>query len=350
VISERVAMELKNIHPRPPAVRLFDAGVGDGTVLASVLRSMHARFPQMPFYVVGKEISREDVRLALEKLADRFCEHPAMVTVMTNMKYSEAPWLAPQSVTSATSLVWHELALHGTSAAEFDIQISELNTLLNANWGARISATSGNPVYERPVVLVIYREDCRFLMDPIIPRRGKIAADYDIVIASQPYRARATLEFKVRRVLAPLAESIGPGGRLIAIHSHGDDPGLEIIREIWPGEDPFRADRHELLRATKVELGAKARSLAFNAYADARSLFRYDMHTLPHEIDSTTSIGTSTLLAAWNAATYVAQIEDERLTTAIANSSYIEATRNILAKHRGLWFMDESFIISRKRE
>jgi hypothetical protein len=30
--------QLANIHPRPPAVRVFDAGVGDGTVLARVAR------------------------------------------------------------------------------------------------------------------------------------------------------------------------------------------------------------------------------------------------------------------------------------------------------------------------
>jgi hypothetical protein len=34
VIAQRVAMELGNIHPRPPALRVFDAGTGDGTVLA----------------------------------------------------------------------------------------------------------------------------------------------------------------------------------------------------------------------------------------------------------------------------------------------------------------------------
>ena len=65
---------------------------------------------------------------------------------------------------------------------------------------------------------------------------------------------------------------------------------------VWPGENPFVTDRHELLKATKTELGAVARDFNFNAYADDRSLFRYDMHTLPNEISS--SIGTSTLFAA----------------------------------------------------
>src|SRR5262245_31247948 len=49
VIANRVTLELANIHPRPPAVRVFDAGVGDGTVMLRVLRAMHDRFPHMPF-------------------------------------------------------------------------------------------------------------------------------------------------------------------------------------------------------------------------------------------------------------------------------------------------------------
>jgi hypothetical protein len=102
VVAQRVGMELANIHPRPPAIRVFDAGVGDGTVLARVMRAMHTRFATMPFYIVGKEISLEDVRLTLEKMPDRLFEHPATVLIMTNMYYSEAPWLAPNSVTAAT--------------------------------------------------------------------------------------------------------------------------------------------------------------------------------------------------------------------------------------------------------
>jgi hypothetical protein len=37
-VANRVSLELANIHPRPPAVRVFDAGVGDGTVLARVMK------------------------------------------------------------------------------------------------------------------------------------------------------------------------------------------------------------------------------------------------------------------------------------------------------------------------
>ncbi len=71
--------------------------MGDGTVLTRVMREMHRRFPTRPFYFVGKEISLEDVRLSLDKMPDRFYEHPATVMVVTNMYYTEAPWLISAS-------------------------------------------------------------------------------------------------------------------------------------------------------------------------------------------------------------------------------------------------------------
>jgi SAM-dependent methyltransferase len=348
VIANRVGLELANIHPRPPAVRVFDAGCGDGTVLLRVLRAMHDRFPTIPFYVVGKEISLEDVRLALQKMSDRFYEHPATVLVLTNLAYADAPWLAVKSLSAASSMVWHEVPLTGNSAYRFEQQITDLVPFLAQNWRAGVSPKTGNPVYERPVVLVLYREDHKFLLDPIIPRPGGTVANYDLVIASQPYRARAPLDFKARRVVAPLAKALGPGGRLIAIHSHGNDPGLEIIQKVWPGDNPFIHDRHQILKTVKHELGLAGRDLNFNAYADNRSLFRYDMHTLPSEISA--SIGTSTLFAAWNAAIYVAQVEDDRLGEVVADGRYLDATREVLQQRGALWFYDESYVISRRRE
>jgi hypothetical protein len=350
VVANRVALELHNIHPRPPALRLFDAGVGDGTVLLRVMRAMHDRFPHTPFYAVGKEISLEDVRLAMQKMSDRFTEHPATVLVLTNLAYADAPWLAVKSLSAAASAVWHEVALTGSSAHQFEQQITDLVPFLNENWKAGVSPKTGNPVYERPVVLVVYREDHKFLLDPIIPKPGGTVANYDLVIASQPYRARASLDFKAKRVIAPLARALGPGGRLIAIHSHGDDPGLEIIQKVWPGDNPFLHDRHQIMKAVKHELGPAGRDLNFNAYADNRSLFRYDMHTLPSEITAESSIGTSTLFAAWNAAIYVAQVEDHRVAEAAADGSYLQATSEVLQKHGALWFFDESYVISRRRE
>jgi hypothetical protein len=348
IVARRVGMELGNIHPRPPAVRVFDAGMGDGSVLTKVMREMHRRFPTMPFYITSKEISLEDVRLSLAKMADRFFEHPATVLIVTNMYYAEAPWLSPQKVESATAMIWKEVALAGTTAHEFDDQLNSLKGFLGEHWQALHSPKTGNPIYERPVVLVIYRDDYRFLLDDVIPRQRSVRADYDLIIASQPYRSRVSAEFKAQKVLAPLTRALGRGGRLLGIHSYGADPGLEIIQNVWPGENPFTTNRHDLLRALKAELGKDARRYNFNAYSDARAIFRYDMHTLPTEV--TGGIGTSTLFAAWNAAVYVAQIEDQRLIEKTVGMEHLKITNAVLRKHGGLWFNDESYIVSRKRD
>ena len=154
------------------------------------MRALHARFPTMPLYVVAKEISYEDVRMMLEKMADRLFEHPATVLVVTNLYYAEAPWLTPRSVTSAQGLIWKDVALTGNTAHGFAEQIGQLEGFLAENWRAGISAKTGNPVYQRPIVLTLRREDHSFLLDPIMPRPGRVMADYDLVIASQPYRAR----------------------------------------------------------------------------------------------------------------------------------------------------------------
>ena len=103
-VAERAAKELIHLKPEPPALRVFDAGMGDGTVLTHVMRAMHQRFETLPFYIVGKEVSLEDVRLSLDKLPDRLVEHPATVIVLTNLHYAEAPWLMPRDVNKAAAL------------------------------------------------------------------------------------------------------------------------------------------------------------------------------------------------------------------------------------------------------
>src|SRR4029077_9662178 len=93
VVATRAARELAQLRPTPPALRIFDAGMGDATVLSRLMRVVHRNFPTVPLLAVAKEISLEDVRLGLEKMPDRFHEHPHTVLVVTNLRYMEAPQL-----------------------------------------------------------------------------------------------------------------------------------------------------------------------------------------------------------------------------------------------------------------
>jgi hypothetical protein len=344
VVADRIGDELAMVEPGHRSLRVFDAGMGDASVLTRLMRRMHRVFPYIPWLVVGKEISIEDVRLALDRLPDRFAEHPELVVVITNMKTGEATSLAPGD---DNDLVWREVALEGGTTDDFGRQIHALFPDLADDWEVVASEKTGNPLYVRPAVLVLYRKDRRFLLDPIIPGPRSVDGVYDLIVASQPYRARTSVERKVRLAIVPLARALAPGGRMV--HSHGNDPGLDIIRGVWPDEDPFQHGRAQLVAEARRQLSRpEDRDLDFVETSDDEAIFRYAIHAMPSEV--TEHIGTGLTLAAWNAAAYVAQIDEDRLAAALASGEYVEATQRVLQREGGVWFNDEAYVIVRKDE
>lgn len=345
-IAKRAGKEFQYIHPSPPAFRMFDAGMGDATVLSDCMRDLHQRFPTVPLIVVAKEISMEDVRIGLDKMVDRFCEHPATILVLTNLNYAEAPKLMPKDLAAANTLNWQEVKLEGSNSFSYKEQLESLHDMFAEGWATHTSPDTGNPLFSRPSVVVIYREDHQIILDSMIPRPGLQNWKYDFILASQPWRAKTSAKFKAEKIIAPLSKALAPGGRLLAIQSCGKDAAQEVVNQIWPNEHPFPISRHDILRELKKSLGREAKDFNIKEMSDSKSIIKYKMHTLPSEIGGA-SIGTSTLFAAWNAAIYVNQIEEERLEEVMEDGTYLKATEKILNKYDGLWFYDETFVVSR---
>ena len=343
--AERVGQEFPHLDPKPPSLRVFQAGSGEGTLLNRTLRHLHFRWPNVPFLVVVKENNPEFIRLTLRTLADRFCEHPRLVLAFTDLRYGEATWQALSSKAARDRLKSREVVLEGASSQGFAQQINREMTFVSEAW----HRVEGHPAAARAetgaAVLMLYRADQRFALAEVVPRPGETTLAYDLVLASQPYRSRLTAEAKVRMVLAPLARALAPGGRMLTVQSTGRDPGLEIIRAVWPKAAPFPTPRQKLLKWLRAELAAAQPDLEFIDPPAEQAEFDYRLQLNPDEVGS--AIGTSTLLAAWNAATYVAQIEDQRLTEAMCHEGYLAATRAVLQKHAGLWFSNECFVVAR---
>jgi hypothetical protein len=346
MVSQRIGKELPLLRPTPPAVRVFDAGTGNGTVLANVLRHLHKEMPTVPMVVVGKEFSMEDARLTLSTFAGRLAEHPETVFVLTNMAYAEAPWLFPKQPEQQARLQWWDVPLDGTTGYEFGSQISALEHVLEAGWQTRTSERTGNQVYATPSVVVLYRKDRAFALHDVIPRRtgAPQGVGYDLVICAQPWRSRTAADVKVRMVLGPMARALNPGGRLVVIQSTGHDPGMEVIRRIWPDDEPFATPRAQLIHELERQLDGEV-AVHVEHHDDASALFTYHLHAMPNEVSNRISMSTS--LAAWNAAVYVAQIDDVRVAEAMERLDYLAITNDVVRKHGGLWFQDESFVIVR---
>lgn len=347
VVSAQIGKQLALLDPSPPAVRVFDAGTGNGTVLANTLRQLHYEMPTVPMVVVGKEFSMEDARLTLSTLPGRLAEHPETVFVLTNMAYAEAPHLWPRSEANQAALQWWDVPLDGTTGYEFQAQINGLEHQLESGWQTTTSEKTGNQIYAKPSVIVLYRKDRAFAMHDIIPRNieGPQPAGYDLVICAQPWRSRTPAEPKVRSVLAPCARALNPGGRLVVIQSTGHDPGMEIIRRIWPGDEPFATPRALLMAELDRQLVDDDGSWHYEHHDDAHSLFTYHLHAMPNEVANRLSMSTS--MAAWNAAVYVAQVDDVRTAEAMNTNDYMRITNDVVVKHGGLWFQDESFVVVR---
>ncbi len=337
VVADRVASAGETLDIGQPGLRIFDAGMGDGALLANVMRRLHRRFIYIPWLVVAKEISIEDVRQGLARLPDRFLEHPELVVVVTNLRFPDATHLQV-----GEGGRWRQVALSGDTSAEFAEQIEGLYADLADDWQVRTNTQTGNPVYVHPAAVILFRADHEFLLEPLLPKPGE-AIEFDLAIASQAYRAATALERKVDLVIAPIARALAPGGRLIGVQAAGGDPGLEIVRAVWPNENPFPHRRWDVLAEAERQLADE--DLRFPELSEEESVFRFSLHTMPSA--EAESIGTSSVLAAWNAATYVAQIDETRLAQAMAAGTYLDATREIMEKYDEIYWNDESFVIER---
>ena len=342
VVADRLGREVDHLTIRQPGLRIFDAGMGDASVLDHLMRRIHVDEPHIPWLVVAKEISIEDLRQALTRLPDRFIEHPELVFVVTNMKFSEAPWLRPSD---GQPVRWTEVALEGSTSHQFSSQIRHLFDPLAEDWQVDTSPVTGNPVHRHPSVLVLYRKDREFILQATIPSRDGHDSGYDLMVMSQAYRAKTPVEKKVRFVLVPLARALAPGGRLVGIQSYGGDPGCDIVKGVWPDENPFPFGRQQVVDEARRQLGED--HFEFHVLDDDESIFEYSMHTMPSQ--EMEHIGTSSLVAAFTSAAYVAQIDERRLSEAMASGVYLDVTRQVIEKHGGVWFRDESFLVTRRQ-
>lgn len=348
VLADRMADEIGALTPNPPGFRLFISQMDNGMAINRMLRALHCKFPDVPVLVVIRGRGLEDLRNTLGRLIDRLVEHPLCVFAMTNMYVREALDLQKISDDCPEDMVWRDVALKGDRAHDFQSQTAALIEQLAGEWMVR-QGKYGQPVYARPSVLTLYRDDQRFLLDPLIPREGEAGRTYDYCMLNRPYLHSHTMEFRINYVLKPVLAALARGGQMSVVQSHGKDPAHEIVRRVWPDQQIPFVSRYDVMRELRRALGPDQSALSFTGLTDSRSLFRFDMHTLPIVEDQ--QIGALSLSTAWNNAVYFAEVKEELAEEAMRRGSdYMAITRDVLQAHGGLWFVNESFTVTRKEK
>ena len=342
-IADAIHPYIKKIKPRKPGIKIFDAGMGDGSLLMNVMRQCHQEKPNIPLLVSTKEISMEDVRLGLEKLPDRFVEHENTVFVVSNLHYSEAASLTSKNESKQKKINWKTVKLKGRTSIDFDNQLRKLNVFLEKNWQIERDNKSGNSTYKTPSVLVIYRKDQEFILSDIIPTKINSKNTFDLIIASQPYRSRITAEKKVKYVIEPMLRALATKGKLLTIHACGKDPANQIIQKLWPEENPFASLSEDIIKYIKSNLDEYfVKQFSFKK----KQQIRCNLRALPNEIKG--GISTSIIFSAWNAAVYVNQIDETKILRAQKSVHYENIVSEIIDKYKGLYFNNELFVIEKK--
>ena len=343
-IADAIKQYVSKLKPTYPALKIFDAGMGDGSLLMNVMRQCHQKMPHIPMLVSTKEISMEDVRLGLDKLPDRFIEHKNTVFVISNLNYEESTLLKSKNKLKQKKINWKVVKLKGNSSLDFSIQLRKLNqNFLNKKWQIERNEKTGNPTYKEPSVIIIYRKDQEFSLKNIIPKKNNGKNNYDLIIASQPYRSRISAEKKVKYVIYPMIKALNKKGKLIIVHACGNDPANKIIKKIWPKDKPFPTLYKSILKYIRLNTN---KDILKNLKFSKRKIVRYILRALPNEISG--GIATSLIFSAWNASIYVNQISDEEIMKIEKTKNYQKIVNQIVRKYKGLYFNNELFVIEKK--
>ena len=244
-IVTRAAQELAQLRPTPPALRIFDAGMGDATVLSRLMRSDAPLFPDRAAARGGQGDqprgraagAGEDAGPVLRASGDGARDH------QPQLRRSAAPDAARRAGRRGAQLAGG--AARPATPPTSTPSRSRSSADAAHGWETKPSPKTGNPTYVRPSVLVDLPRG------PRVPaRRG------DPQARAQPFerlrpgaRLAALARAHVRRVQGaegPGAAGAQPRARRAAA---GDPvlrarPGAGDHPEAWPGENPFPVDRH----------------------------------------------------------------------------------------------------------
>ncbi|MDA9866876.1 hypothetical protein N9D48_00760 [Gammaproteobacteria bacterium] len=338
-ISEQLAPHIASMAQNRTFLRILDAGTGDGTVKSNVIKTFHKYHPYTSLLITGKEISYEDLKNTLEKMPDRFVEHPNLLVTMTNVKFAELGHIESSNKIKGKNVKSYSLVLKDDNSFDFHAQINKLNSFIKKNWGIEIDNKSRTS-YANPCIIRIYREDHKRYIEPFIDNDYK-NNNYDLIIASQAYRAASEVRTKVNNVIAPLMRLLNKSGKLLVTHSCGGDTVEKILKVAWKDKNPFPNKAKDIIEFLKNNpvgennkyVYSKPKPYTFNF---KRSPNQTVSELFGHGID-----------AKWANILYIGQIPDKDIQAIEKLPSAYKKVRTAINKEDKMFFKNEMFLIKK---
>ena len=159
-----------------------------------------------------KSFEREDLLKDNKKIVNFFAswcppckiEHPNLLITMSNVKFSELGSIESSNKIKDKRVKKFNLVLKSDNSYDFNSQISgaKLGNFIKKNWGIEID-NKGRTSYSSPCIIRIYREDNERHLKQFLNNDYK-NNKYDLIVASQAYRAASSVKVKVNNVIGPL--------------------------------------------------------------------------------------------------------------------------------------------------
>jgi hypothetical protein len=340
-ISSEIYSHIKSLPQNKTYLRILDAGTGDGTIKSNVIKSFHKFHPYTSLLITGKEISYEDLKNTLEKMPDRFVEHPNLMVTMTNVKFSELGRIENAKKIRDKKVKVYTLVLKEDNSFDFHDQINKLGGFIKKNWGIEIDS-KGKTSYSNPCLLRIYREDHKRYLEPFINNDYE-NNNYDLVIASQAYRAAANTKSKVTNVIAPLMRILNKSGKLLITHSCGGDSVEKILKIAWEDRVPFPSKAKNIVDFLKENPVGENSKYSYSKTKNYTFKFR---RTPDQTVSELFGHGID---AKWANILYVGQIPEKDIQSVEKNSLLSKKIKGAILKEKNMFFKNEIFSIKKIR-
>ena len=311
-IAFKLSTYFKKTKINTDAFRIFDAGTGEGTIIATLLCAAHEKFPEDPIFVIGKEISVDDIDNLLSFLADRFYEHKNLIFCITNASYNDF------NKQNLTKIKYMKKELKGKTSFSFTKQLMRMNSLIKKNWELKEDNRSTLLKPKQKTLIAIYRDDQKIALDHLIPSKiTNIPIKFDFIIASQAFRLRSPYKRTMRLIIQPLLKMLESKGQFFLIYSSGNDFTKKMLKYFFPNLKPFQYnDPKEFIKeVNKDKLNKKLFKISLTSL----------MYTFINmSLTSKKRFSPMNSLGLWNAITYVGQISEKEQKTLNINIKLLD--------------------------
>jgi len=341
-ISEKIYSHIAGLSQNKSYLRVLDAGTGDGTICSNIIKSFHRYHPYTSLLLTGKEVSYEDLKNTLEKMPDRFVEHPNLLVTMSNVKFSELGMIESSNKIKDKRIKKFNLVLKSDNSFDFNSQISGslLGNFIKKNWGIEIDK-KGRTSYSNPCIIRIYREDNERHLEQFLNNDYKNNM-YDLIIASQAYRAASSVKVKVNNVIGPLIKLLNKSGKLIVTHSCGGKSVQEILKLAFKNKEAFPNTAKDIIGYLKNNPSKDNNIYKFSNPVSYYFGFRKS------PAQTVTELFGHNTDAKWANILYVGQIPEKDILDIEANSRLFNKVKKTIGDSEKIEFKNEIFSIIRK--